>query len=81
MEPTINKETGMDENDTLRTGYSSYQLIDLIKIQTMTDLKERDKWWVVRFETLMNTLEKVNERIYPFIREELNKTRQRVSGV
>ena len=66
------------QEEVLRTGFGIHKLISLLELHTKKDISKRDKYWVMRYKNLLETLEGSTGKIYSFLQHELNITQQRV---
>ena len=66
------------QDEVLRTGFGIHKLIFLLELHTKKDISKRDKYWVMRYKNLLETLEGSTGKIYSFLQHELNITQQRV---
>ena len=66
------------QEEVLRTGFGIHKLISLLELHTEKDLSKRDKYWVMRYKNLLDTLEGSTGNTYSFLQHELNITQQRV---
>ena len=65
-------------NEVLRTGFGIHKLISLLELHTEKDISKRDKYWVMRFNNLLKTLEGSTVNTYSFLQHELNITQEQV---
>ena len=74
------RKTVLDLGSTsvLRTGFGIHKLIFLLELHTEKDISKRDKYWVMRFNNLLKTLEGSTGNTYSFLQQELNITQERV---
>ena len=69
----------IEENeDLLQRGFKINHLISLLELHTKKDIKNRDRWWVLRFRNLVDTLENVSGRRFSYLQDEINNTEQRL---
>ena len=69
----------IEENeDLLQRGFKINHLISLLELHTKKDIQNRDRWWVLRFRNLVDTLEYVSGRRIPHLQDEINNTEQRL---
>jgi hypothetical protein len=66
------------QEEILRTGFGIHKLISLLERHTEKDISKRDKYWVMRFNNLLKTLEGSTGKTYSFLQQELNITQQKV---
>ena len=66
------------QEEVLRTGFGIHKLISLLELHTKKDITKRDKYWVMRYKNLLETLEGSTGNTYSFLQHELNITQQRV---
>ena len=66
------------QEEVLRTGFGIHKLISLLELHTEKDISKRDKYWVMRFNNLLKTLEGSTGNTYSFLQQELNITQERV---
>ena len=66
------------QEEILRTGFGIHKLISLLELHTKKDISKRDKYWVMRYKNLLDTLEGSTGNTYSFLQHELNITQQRV---
>ena len=66
------------QEEVLRTGFGIHKLISLLELHTEKDISKRDKYWLMRFNNLLETLEGSTGNTYSFLQHELNITQQRV---
>ena len=64
------------EMEFLQMGYRINHLIGLIESLYKKDIQERDRWWVMRFRNLVDTLETVTQRKYLYLHQELLNTEE-----
>ena len=62
------------EMEFLQMGYRINHLIVLLESLYKKDIHERDRWWVMRFRNLLDTLETVTNRRYKYLHQELLNT-------
>ena len=66
------------QDEVLRNGFGIHKLIFLLERHTEKDISKRDKYWLLRFKTLLDTLEGSTGKTYSFLQHELNITQERV---
>ena len=66
------------QDEVLRTGFGIHKLISLLELHTKKDISKRDKYWLLRFKTLLDTLEGSTGKTYSFLQHELNITQEQV---
>ena len=74
----MNQSLEIQDNEVLRTGFGIHKLISLLELHTEKDISKRDKYWLLRFKTLLETLEGSTGNTYSFLQHELNITQERV---
>ena len=67
-----------ENEDLLQRGFKINHLISLLELHTKKDIQNRDRWWVLRFRNLVDTLENVSGRRVSYLQEEINNTEQRL---
>ena len=68
------------EMEFLQMGYRINHLIGLIESLYKKDIQERDRWWVMRFRNLVDTLETVTQRKYLYLHQELLNTEENLES-
>ena len=66
------------QDEVLRTGFGIHKLISLLELHTKKDITKRDKYWVMRYKNLLDTLEGSTGNTYSFLQHELNITQEKV---
>ena len=66
------------QEEVLRTGFGIHKLISLLERHTEKDISKRDKYWVMRFNNLLKTLEGSTGKTYSFLQHQLNITQEQV---
>ena len=66
----------IEENKYIEVGFRVNHLIELIELESKKDIQNRDRWWVLRFRNLVDTLEYVSGRRVPHLQEEINNTEE-----
>ena len=74
----MNQSLEIQDNEVLRTGFGIHKLISLLELHTEKDVSKRDKYWLLRFNNLLKTLEGSTGKTYSFLQHELNITQQKV---
>ena len=74
----MNQTLEIQDNEVLRTGFGIHKLIFLLELHTEKDISKRDKYWLLRFKTLLDTLEGTTGQTYSFLQHELNITQEKV---
>ena len=74
----MNQTLEIQDNEVLRTGFGIHKLIFLLELHTKKEISKRDKYWLLRFKNLLETLEGSTGNTYSFLQHELNITQQRV---
>ena len=74
----MNQTLEIQDNEVLRTGFGIHKLISLLELHTMKDISKRDKYWVMRFKNLLETLEGSTGNTYSFLQHQLNITQEKV---
>ena len=74
----MNQTLEIQDDEVLRTGFGIHKLISLLELHTEKDLSKRDKYWVMRFNNLLKTLEGSTGKTYSFLQHQLNITQERV---
>ena len=74
----MNQSLEIQDNEVLRTGFGIHKLISLLELHTEKDISKRDKYWLLRFNNLLKTLEGSTGKTYSFLQHELNITQQKV---
>ena len=69
----------IDELQVVESGMKIHTLIRLLEDLYSKDLDKRDKWWVMRSENLVDTLEQHSGRKYLYLHEEIINTRERLN--
>ncbi len=71
----------IEELEVVERGFRLHHLIHLIEMDSKKEIQKRDKWWVLRFSNLVETLERVSGKNYTYLREEINITEQRLKPI
>ena len=66
----------IEENKYIEVGFRVNHLIELIELESKKDIQNRDRWWVLRFRNLVDTLENVSGRRFSYLQEEINNTEE-----
>ena len=74
----MNQTLEIQDNEVLRTGFGIHKLISLLELHTEKDLSKRDKYWVMRFKNLLESLEGSTGNTYSFLQHQLNITQEKV---
>ena len=74
----MNQSLEIQDDEVLRTGFGIHKLIFLLELHTEKEISKRDKYWVMRFNNLLKTLEGSTGKTYSFLQHELNITQQKV---
>ena len=74
----MNQSLEIQDNEVLRTGFGIHKLISLLELHTEKDISKRDKYWVMRFNNLLKTLEGSTGKTYSFLQHQLNITQEQV---
>ena len=71
----MNQSLEIQDNEVLRTGFSIHKLIFLLELHTEKDISKRDKYWLLRFKTLLYKLEGLTDIKRPIFQQELTLTK------
>ena len=66
------------QEEVLRAGFGIHKLISQLELHTKKDITIRDKYWVMRFNNLLKTLEGSTGKTYSFLQHQLNITQEQV---
>ena len=69
----------IDELQVVESGMKIHTLIRLLEDLYSKDLDKRDKWWVMRSQNLVNTLELHSGRKYLYLQDEIINTEERLN--
>ena len=69
----------IEETQVIESGMKVHTVIRLLEDLYSKDINDRDKWWIMRSENLVDTLEQHSGRKYLYLHEEIINTRQKLN--
>ena len=71
----------IEELQVVETGMRIHTVIRLLEDLYREDVSKRDKWWVMRSQNLLDTLELHSGRKYLYLHDEIINTEERLNTI
>ena len=71
----------IEENQVVETGMRIHTVIRLLEDLYRKDIQNRDQWWVMRSQNLLDTLELHSGRKYLYLHKEIINTEERLNTI